>query len=173
MLIRKIEPSDGCLVRDMAVRMCSDSPDAYSETLDEAKQRSSEQWDRRAQRLAEGTQAIGIVAYEDGNPCGFVMGLEGRFINGGMDWQYPGTVTMARAWVDPVYRNKGIGTALTEAVRDWAGRRGAAYLEAQVTENNGPAKRFYLGLGFADTGHREPLLSNPALEIWFLKSPIE
>ena len=173
MLIRKIEPIDGSLLRDLAIRMCSDSPDAYSETLDEAKQRSSEQWDRRAQWLAEGAQAVGIVVFEDDKPRGFVMGLEGRFINGAMDWQYPGTVTMARAWVDPVYRNKGIGTALTEAVRDWAGRKGAAYLEAQVTENNGPAKHFYLGLGFADTGHREPLLSNPALEIWFLKSPIE
>ena len=45
-------------------------------------------------------------------------------------------------------------------------------LEVQVTENNGPAIEFYRKLGFADTGRREPLLSNPTLQIHFLsRSP--
>ncbi len=173
MYIRKIEPGDASIVQDLAIRMCTDSPDAYSETLDEVRERPSEQWDRRAQWLAQGEQAIGFVAYKDDKPCGFVMGLEGRFINGGMDWNYPATVTMAKAWVDAAFRKRGVGTALTMAVKDWARQKDAGYIEAQVTENNERAKCFYTGLGFIDMGRREPLRSNPALEIWFLRSPIE
>lgn len=173
MLIRQIDPRDGPVVRDLAIRMYTDSPEAYGETLDEAIKRLPEQWARRAEWLAEGKQAVGFVAYEDDKSCGFVMGLEGRFIDGAMDWQYPRTVTMARAWVAPAFRNRGIGRDLATAVRQWALQKGAKHLEAQVTENNERAKRFYAGLGFTDTGRREPLLSNPSLDIWFLASPIE
>jgi hypothetical protein len=81
-------------------------------------------------------------------------------------------VTLARAWVDPLHRRKGVGRALAEAVKAWAVEQGAGTLEAQVTEANGPAIRFYATLHFADTGHRESLLSNPTLQIVFLSRPL-
>jgi len=42
----------------------------------------------------------------------------------------------------------------------------------QVTENNVPAIEFYQKLAFTDTGRREPLLSNPSLQIHFLTRPL-
>jgi len=169
MIIHRVKEEDGALLREIAVRMYSDSPDAFSETLAKAKQMTAEQWDSRANRLAGSTDAIGLIAYDDyDEPCGFVMGLIGKFIDGSMDWECRDTVTIAKTWVDPKARRKGIAKALTDTVKDWACEKGVKQLELQVTENNEAAKSFYKHLGFTDTGHREPLVSNPKLQIYFL-----
>ena len=168
MNIRRVKSEDGQLLREIAIRMYSDSPDSFSETLEEAKQRTAEEWDSRAKWLAESPDVIGLVAYDDNWPCGFVMGLTGSFINGSMDWELRDSVTIAKTWVDPKARRKGIGKALTDTVKDWACEKGVKQLELQVTENNEAAKSFYQHLGFTDTGRREPLVSNPQLQIYFL-----
>jgi ribosomal protein S18 acetylase RimI-like enzyme len=103
---------------------------------------------------------------------GFISGYVGRFRDGAMRSDVHDTVSLARAWVDPRVRRTGVGRALADAVKTWALERNAAVLETQVTENNDPAIHFYIGLGFADTGRREPLLSNPALQIHFLSQPL-
>lgn len=96
------------------------------------------------------------------------MGLVGSFINGSMDRECRDKVTIAGTWVEPKARRKGIGKALTDTVKDWACEKGVERLELQVTENNEAAKSFYQHLGFTDTGRREPLVSNPQLQIYFL-----
>ncbi|MCP4610883.1 MAG: GNAT family N-acetyltransferase [Planctomycetes bacterium] len=166
--IQRVEQEDGGLLREIAIRMYSDSPDAFSETLEEAKQRTTEEWDSRAKWLADSPDVIGLIAYDDNWPCGFVMGLVGSFINGSMDWQCRDSVTIARTWVDPKVRRKSVGKALTDTVKDWACEKGVERLELQVTENNEAARSFYRHLGFKDTGRREPLVSNPQLQIYFL-----
>lgn len=168
MIIRRVKEEDGALLREIAIRMYSDSPDAFSETLEEAKQRKAEEWDNRAKWLADSDDVMGLIAYDDNWPCGFVMGLVGSFINGSMDWEYRESVTIAKTWVDPKSRRKGIAKALTDTVKGWAHRKGVKQLELQVTENNEAAKSFYKHLGFTDTGRREPLVSNPKLQIYFL-----
>ena len=169
MNIRRVEQEDGVLLREIAIRMYSDSPDAFSETLTKAKQMTAEEWDSRAKWLADSPDVVGLIAYEDSWPCGFVMGLVGSFINGSMDWDRRDCVTIAKTWVEPKARRKGIGKTLTDTVKDWACEKGVERLELQVTENNEAAKSFYRHLGFADTGRREPLVSNPKLQIYFLE----
>ena len=168
MLIRRIKQEDGPLLREIAIRMYTDSPDAFSETLEKAKQRTAEEWDSRAKWLADSTDAAGFIAYHNNRPCGFVMGLVGTFIDGAMNWQCRDRVTIARTWVDPEARRKGIASALTTAVKDWTREKGIERLEVQVTENNEAGKSLYRHLGFKDTGRREPLASNPTLQIYFL-----
>jgi ribosomal protein S18 acetylase RimI-like enzyme len=169
MIIRRIKQDGGALLRELTIRMCTDSPDAFSETLTKAKQRTAEDWHSKAKWLAESPDVIGLIAYDDnGRSCGFVMGLVGSFINGSMDWECRGIVTIARTWVDPETRRKGIATKLTDTIKDWAGEKGIKRIELQVTENNEPAKSFYKKSGFTDTGRREPLVSNPKLQIYFL-----
>jgi ribosomal protein S18 acetylase RimI-like enzyme len=169
MIIRRVEKEDGKLLREIAIRMYSDSPDAFSETLVKAKQRTTAEWDSRAKWLSESDDVIGLIAYDEDWPCGFVMGLVGSFVNGSMDWECRDRVTIARTWVDPKARRKGVGKALTNTVKDWACEKGVERLELQVTENNEAAKSFYKYLGFTDTGRREPLVSNPQLQIYFLE----
>jgi len=172
MEIRRVRKEDGKLLREIAIRMYSDSPDAFSETLEEAKQRTAEQWDSRAKWLAESPDVMGLIAYDDNWSCGFNMGLVGRFINGSMDWQCRDRATISRTWVDPKARRKGVAKALTDAAKNWAIEKGVKLVELQVTENNEAAKSFYKKLGFIDTGHREPLNSNPKLQIYFLETKL-
>jgi len=168
MVIRRVKEEDGGLLRELAIRMYSDSPDAFSETLEKAKQRNAEEWNSRAKWLADSTDVMGLIAYDEDWPCGFVMGLVGSFVNGSMDWKCRDSVTIAKTWVAPTVRRKGVGKALTDTVKDWAYEKGVKLLELQVTENNEAAKSFYKHLGFKDTGRREPLASNPQLQIYFL-----
>lgn len=163
-----MDKSDGRLLRDVHLRMYADSPDAFSESLAEAQALTPEQWDVRAERFAERPDAVAFVAVVNDTSVGFVAGYIGRFRDGAMDWTAENVATMAKAWVDRRHRRRGIGQALAGAVQSWAATRDVSTLEVQVTENNIAGIEFYKKLGFADTGRREPLRSNPALRIQFL-----
>jgi ribosomal protein S18 acetylase RimI-like enzyme len=156
------------MLRELHLRMYADSPNAFGESLVEAKAMPTERWEGRARKLAQGNQTVGFVAMEEDEVVGFIAGFVGQYRDGATHAQARDTVTMARAWVDPQSRRKGIGRALAKAVEAWACDKKAETLEVQVTESNRPAIEFYRQLGFADTGRREPLLSNPALRIHFL-----
>ena len=67
-------------------------------------------------------------------------------------------------WVTPSLRRRGIGTALTQAVLDWADQRGVQIVNLWVTETNDAAHRMYERCGFVESGERQPLPSDPALE---------
>jgi len=149
--------------------MYADSPDAFSESLASAEAMTDEEWNARARQLTEPGEAAAFVAMEGTEAIGFIAGFVGRWRDGAMRPDRRDTVTLAKAWVDPRFRGRGFGRALEEAVGVWARAQGAVTLEAQVTEANEPASRFYTGLGFVDMGRREPLLSNPALQIRFLQ----
>lgn len=160
------------MLRELHLRMYADSPAAFGESLVEAQAMPMERWEGRARKLAEAREAVGFVALEDGKAIGFIAGFVGQYRDGATHGEAHDTATMARAWVDPQARQRGIGRTLASAVESWACDRGAKMLEVQVTENNGPAIEFYRKLGFADTGRREPLLSNPTLRIRFLNRPL-
>lgn len=160
------------MLRELHLRMYADSPNAFGESLAEAQAMPMERWEGRARKLADAGEAVGFVAVEGDRVVGFIAGLVGQYRDGEVHSDVRETVTMARAWVDPQSRRMGIARAMANAVESWACEKGAKMLEVQVTENNGPAIEFYRKLGFADTGRREPLLSNPTLQIHFLnRSP--
>ena len=166
--IRRVNELDGLRLRELHLRMYADSPNAFGESLAEAQAMPMERWEGRARKLAEAGETVGFVAMEAGRTVGFIAGFVGQYRDGAIHSEARDTVTMARAWVDPQVRRRGIGRALAKAVQSWACDKKARVLEVQVTENNGPASDFYRNLGFADTGRREPLLSNPTLQIRFL-----
>lgn len=166
--IRRVQDTDGLLLRELHLRMYADAPEAFSESLASAQAMPDEQWTARARQLARPGETVAFVAIEEAETIGFITGFVGRWRDGAIRADTRNTVTLAKAWVDPRCRGRGLGRALTEAVRVWAGEQGAVMCEAQVTETNELAARFYAGLGFFDTGRREPLLANPALRIRFL-----
>lgn len=53
----------------------------------------------------------------------------------------------------PAYRRQGVGQALVQAAKDWATRRGLAYLELNVLPENGPALGLYQKMAFKATGY--------------------
>jgi ribosomal protein S18 acetylase RimI-like enzyme len=78
----------------------------------------------------------------------------------------PDAVHLWGMWVAPEARGRGLGRALVEHVVGWARERGAAavLLDLTDTERTAAAAALYSSLGFAPTGERAPLDSDPALE---------
>jgi predicted N-acetyltransferase YhbS len=74
-----------------------------------------------------------------------------------------GVADVVSMWVRPSARGHGVGEALIGATADWAKARGYASLLLWVTESNTPARKLYDRCGFALTGQRQPLPSDPTL----------
>ena len=80
-------------------------------------------------------------------------------------------MALTAMWVAPEVRGKGVGERIIQAVITWAQAGGATMLEASVSEDN-PARTFYQKLGFQETDEREPLRSNPSVQIIMIKRDI-
>jgi ribosomal protein S18 acetylase RimI-like enzyme len=53
-------------------------------------------------------------------------------------------------FVEPEYRNRGMGRALLQSVQSWAQERGADGISLQVAAANSRARKFYEELGFRE-----------------------
>jgi len=53
-------------------------------------------------------------------------------------------------FVEPDYRNRGMGRALLQSVSDWAQERGADGISLQVAAANARGRKFYEDLGFRE-----------------------
>jgi ribosomal protein S18 acetylase RimI-like enzyme len=53
-------------------------------------------------------------------------------------------------FVEPAYRNRGMGRALLQSVRKWAQERGADGISLQVAAANARGRKFYEDLGFRE-----------------------
>ena len=53
-------------------------------------------------------------------------------------------------FVEPEYRNRGMGRALLQSVQSWAQERGADGISLQVAAANAHGRKFYEDLGFRE-----------------------
>jgi ribosomal protein S18 acetylase RimI-like enzyme len=157
MRIREIEPHEWALIRELRLRALADSPDAFARTLAEALGENDAYWVKLAGSATQPDGQVRLVAEMDGRPVGLAFGL--------FDKERATTGHVAGMWVDPEARGRGAGRALLDATIAWARSRGLDRVELWVTKGNGAAVRLYERAGFADTGRREALASNPALQI--------
>ena len=65
-------------------------------------------------------------------------------------------------YVSPDYRNRGIGSALIDAFKDWAVASGAGLIRVSAMAKNDAAQRFYQRNGF---GHQEVTLEQPVVPV--------
>jgi len=61
--------------------------------------------------------------------------------------------TCVDLYVNPIYREQGVATALLTAAKDWAKKRGLAYMELNVLAENENAMRLYEREGFGAVSH--------------------
>jgi ribosomal protein S18 acetylase RimI-like enzyme len=152
--IRQIRASEGRALRKIRLRALADTPQAFAVSLAEAVAQSDEEWTAWATVSALGESQILYVAEEDGRWIGIVGGMPGTDNSG------PACALIA-LWVDPGYRGRGLGRALTEHIIAWAQRRAARHLELWVTEGNTAALDLYQRCGFVSGADRMPLPSHP------------
>ena len=157
MRIRQLEPHEWALIRELRLRALADSPDAFARTLAEALGENDAYWVKLAGSVTQPDGQVMLVAETEGRPVGLAFGL--------FDRERATTGHVAGMWVDPEARGRGVGRALLESVIAWARSLALDRLELWVTKGNGAAVRLYERAGFADTGRRDALASNPALQI--------
>ncbi|HXM72752.1 MAG TPA: GNAT family N-acetyltransferase [Candidatus Dormibacteraeota bacterium] len=101
-------------------------------------------------------QRTRFLAEVEGEAAGMVGAGPGEFSS---------SVALTSLWVDPRFRNQGVGSALVEAVVGWAADQGFSQVLLWVTEVNRNAERLYVHHGFARTGRvSEVRPGGPAVE---------
>jgi len=136
--IRRIEPEDGHVLRDLRLRSIADSPDAFGQPLEEARERPTTDWDRSARQSSHGDNRTWLIAEVDGASVGLVQGRKRR----------PSTLLLFSMWVDPSARRFGVGGMLIEALEAWARGWDASETILWVFGANASAIDFYRDLGF-------------------------
>ena len=114
-----------------------DAPYAFGSKLEVEAGASEEQWRDRV------TGWTRFVAEVDGQVVGLVGAGPGEF---------SGTAALTSLWVDPRFRDLGVGSALIDAVEAWALGQGLSRVLLWVTETNQVAERLYERRGFTRTG---------------------
>lgn len=150
MEIRRLGGSDAELYREIRLRSLAEAPYAFCSTFEEERAFDAAVWTARVTN----PEAATFVAEEDGRSLGTVAVIPaGR----------RATAQLVAMWVAPESRGTGAATRLIETAAGWARDRGVRRLELSVIEGNDPARARYEKCGFAATGERRPLPSNPAI----------
>ncbi len=136
--IRRIQLTDGALLRDLRLRSIADAPSAFGQPLAEAQAQPSSEWRLSARRAAHGDDRIWLIAADLDKPVGLVQGRR----------RQPETLLLFSMWVDPMARRSGVGRRLIAALETWARGWGAQQTVLWVMAGNSAAIGFYRNLGF-------------------------
>jgi GNAT superfamily N-acetyltransferase len=144
-LVRRVRADEWRELRDLRLSALAGAPQAFGTTLASARVRGDSDWQDAARR-GEGTDAwVTFVADEDGTLVGMASGLRENDVD-----------ELIQMWVEPRARRRGVGTALGEAVVDWAAGRNAPLVRLAVNPDEPGAVALYRSLGFRDTVRRDP-----------------
>jgi len=155
--IRRIEPHEIALHRDVRLRALRDAPDAFGEAAAEVEARPALYWEDLTRSVTEPGRHVMFLACEGDAVCGSIYGLR--------DAESSNSGRVGGSWVEPSYRRRGIGNALLQAVISWAKDQRFERLRLWAPAASAAALAFYRQAGFAETGQRRALATNAALEI--------
>jgi GNAT superfamily N-acetyltransferase len=138
--VRKLEPGDEAVLREIRLRALADAPEAFDSTHDQQQAWTPAEW---RQRLAVGATFV----YE--TPSGLA-GMAGGVPNR----DEPNSVFLVGVWVHPDHRGTGAGDALVKAVLDWARSQGTPEVLLHVMKDANHPRRLYERNGFRATGEQ-------------------
>jgi ribosomal protein S18 acetylase RimI-like enzyme len=125
-------------LRAIRLRALCDAPDAFGTTLEEAERWGAEVWQRQLAELAT------FVAVAVGRDVGLVRGAPHD--------QDADAGYLISMWVAPEARRRGIGSALIDAVVQWAHDQALKRLLLDVGKENSAARSLYEKQGFIANG---------------------
>jgi GNAT superfamily N-acetyltransferase len=149
MEIRRFGPGDEDVLKAIRLRALAEDPSAFASTLEEELRYTPDVWTSRVT-----SESAATFLAEDGGPVGTAAVIPD---------DRPATVQLVGMWVAPEARGKGVGRLLVDTATAWARDRGARRVTLWVAAGNDSARTLYERSGFADTGERQPLPSDPAV----------
>jgi dihydropteroate synthase len=146
MTVRQASPHDWERWRELRLRALADAPDAFGETLAEARAQGDVHW---RSHVAPRRDAVRLLAERDAAAVGMAVVA--------IDPDDRRCAQVFAMWVAPEARGLGIAAALVQHGLAWARERAALAVELRVGERQQAARRLYLRLGFCPTGDHGPL----------------
>jgi RimJ/RimL family protein N-acetyltransferase len=139
--IRRIQPGEADLFRQIRLKSLQEAPYAFSSTYDSAIRRSAESWREQAESTAQGSDRATFIAFTEGVPIGItaLYRLESQAEVG----------EVLQVWVSPEFRGTGVARDLMDVVFKWAGENNFRRIIAGVTKVNARALKFYTKYGFS------------------------
>jgi GNAT superfamily N-acetyltransferase len=138
--VRRAVIGDEAVLRELRVQALTDSPGAFSSTLERELARTTEDWRRWMM------PGVTFLLEAEGEARGLVAGMR--------DANDAAVVHLMAMWVHPKYRGTGGADTLVESVKSWAGEVGAGEVRLNVVESNARAARCYEKAGFRSTGKK-------------------
>jgi len=161
--VRRLKPGELTILRELRLASLRDSPNAFGRTLADALAQPETYWTEMERSVTEPGRHVMFLAEDGDRPMGLAFGIR----------KTDGVADLGGMWVAPEARGHAVGRALGQVVIDWARDEGFATVILWVTEGNVAAQTLYERLGFAPTGERRPLPSNPALSILEMRRLLE
>ena len=159
-LVREAVMDDWQALRDIRLEALRDAPTAFGSTYERESGRGEAHW---RDRIARGGTFLAYIPEASAPvPAGLI----------GCYQEDPVTAELVSMYVRPRARGRGVGEALVAAVIGWARDQHAAEVHLWVTEANAPARALYERCGFALTGERQPVPSNPGLDEVVMTRPL-
>jgi ribosomal protein S18 acetylase RimI-like enzyme len=157
-VVREVTPDDWQTLRDVRLTALREAPYAFGSTYAREQAFTQEQWRGRIN-----DRSVTFLAYRPERPE--PAGLAGVYVPDGV-------ADVVSMWVRPSARGTGVGEALIGAAADWAKARDHDCILLWVTESNAQARKLYDRCGFALTGERQPLPSDPTLPEVRMRRPL-
>ncbi len=149
---RRVESGEGELLKSVRLAALKDTPSAFASTFERESANTKARWADLAAERSHGREHSTFFALDSDRVVGLV---------GGHRSDDGAEIDLVSMWTDPAERWRGIGTALVEAVIEWAD---GDPVSLWVTRGNDSAYRLYERCGFVETGDYAPLPSDPCTD---------
>ena len=150
-LVRRAVIGDEAVLRGLRMEALTDSPSAFSTTLEREMARTPEDWRKWM------SPGVTFLLEAGGEARGLV--------NGSRDPEDASVVLLRAMWVQPEMRGTGAAAALVESVKSWAKEIGAREMRLDVVEKNLRARGCYERAGFRATGRQGVVEKSGDVEI--------
>src|SRR5271169_4832048 len=103
MHLRRLEPHEISLHRELRLRALHEAPDSFGESFADAAARPSAYWEDLTRSLTESGRQAMFLAYEGSEVLGSAYGL--------LDRDRSAVGRVGGMWVAPAWRRRGVGRA--------------------------------------------------------------
>lgn len=144
--IRRLNPGEGFLYREVRLEALKDSPEAFSTSYESAQERDDQSWATQADASAEGGDRATFLVIADR-----VIGMAALY----RDADVMKSGELVQMWIAPDYRGTSVSMDLLDHLFRWASQHGFETIHAGVTPGNLRALRFYEKYGFSRINSEE------------------
>ena len=163
-VVRRVQPADGRLVREVRLRSLFSDPASFGSTYEREAAFSDADWDEWASDDAAGDDMATLLALRRGEPVGIV----GAF----RDDDEASLFHVIAMWVAPDERGRGLGRRLLGEIEGWIAASGGSTVQLSVADSAEPARRLYESAGYSPDGESIPSPHHPGVRHVSLRRPL-